>query len=161
MRTQLLEGKCPADRHAVVHDVQVRLLEVDNPPPGGVRKPRGADVPLWRDDPVEYTGAGGDLCHLERDDLSHLPEAFSQAGASDAAAYREQLFHQPGHRRPDVGYERFGFGVRQRVHGTSLGKSPAKSGKPRSRTEITAGAAGHSIPNAGSSQRAPRSASGA
>ena len=79
MRTELLQGECPFDRHAVVHDVQVGSLEVDYPATGRIRQPGGADVPLRGYDPVEDPCTGGNLGDLERDDLSY-PSGDSRAG---------------------------------------------------------------------------------
>ncbi len=83
-----------AHRHAVAHDVQIRVGEIDDGVAAGVLDVPGADVPLLRDRPVEHLRARRHLAHLEIDVAAHQAERRPDAVAGDAAADRIELRRQ-------------------------------------------------------------------
>jgi hypothetical protein len=82
---------------AVAHDVEVRLLEIDDAAPvlGDIRV---GDVPLVRNGPIKDLGAARHLIEIERYPTSHSSQRFSDPVARDAATDREELAHKRLHR---------------------------------------------------------------
>ena len=139
---QLLQWKLLVDRHAVVENVQVVLLEIHDLAAGRVLDPGVADVPLAGHGPVEDRRAGGDLMDLQGDALADSGERPADTVARDAAA----------------------DGIEPRdeaVHLLAAHPRSPKNGRLRSFSEITVTGSGHGIAKPGSSQRYPRAASGA
>ena len=91
--SQLVEGHRRVDRGAVVEDVEVRVLEVDDTGPIGAVDPGAPHAPLVRHDPVEHLGPRRGLHDLERHVARHEPQGLADAVAGDAPAEREHLRH--------------------------------------------------------------------
>ena len=68
MLLELLERNPAAERRAVVQDVKVQPLGVDDDLAVRPDEPRSPQGPLSRDLPIEHRGAGGDFVELERCD---------------------------------------------------------------------------------------------
>ena len=103
---QLGQGHACVDRHAVAHDVEVAVREVDDAAPTGILDVGVSDVPFLRDGPVEDLGARRDLMQLQGDPFADPAKGLADPVAGDAPADREQLLHEPEHLGPDtVGIE--------------------------------------------------------
>ena len=85
------------DRNAVVDDVKIRLLEVDDPFALRVLHEGVADVPLLGDRPVEDLGAAGDFANHERNVLGNMSQGLAETAAGDAAANGVEFGDEPVH----------------------------------------------------------------
>ena len=88
MLLQLIERKLGAHRDAVVDDVQVRLLKVDDLAARGILHVGVANVPFARNRPIEDLGAGRQLVHGQRNAAREDLERRTHAIARYASAYR-------------------------------------------------------------------------
>jgi hypothetical protein len=95
---QLVQGDRGPHGHAVAHQVQVAVGEVDHPLAVGAGHPGVAHVPLPRHRPVEHLGAGGNLVHLQVELAADDRQGGPDAVTGDAAADRVEL----GHHREQV-----------------------------------------------------------
>ena len=96
---QLGERQGGVDGDRVADDVQVVLLEVDDPVAVLVEDVGIADVPLGGHGPVEDPGAGGHLVDRQGQVLAEDAERLAHAVAGDAPADREQAPRERVHRR--------------------------------------------------------------
>src|SRR5882672_9288086 len=75
-------------RHAVAHDVQIRLCKVDDFFAALVFYVRVANIPFARNDPVKNRGPGRNFMNPQGDVLVKLMQRMPYAIAGDAAANR-------------------------------------------------------------------------
>ena len=97
MRQQLLARDDAVERHAVLHEVEVGVREIDDAPTVGRGDGGAAHVPFLGNGPVERLGPGRHFAQLERHVAGDEAQSLAQAVAGDAAADREKLLDQPEH----------------------------------------------------------------
>src|ERR1700691_4540588 len=99
MFLELRKGNGSIHRSGIAEHVQVALLEINDFSPCGIEDKCVADIPFFRNGPIEDLCSRGNLKELERDVFLKNAEGFAHAIASDAATDGEQLNHQPMHER--------------------------------------------------------------
>ncbi len=85
-------------RHAVVHHVQIRLLEINHPLAVRILHVGLADVPFFGDRPIEYLRSRWHFPEFQRNLLLQQSQRFAQSIAGDASANRIKLGDQAHHR---------------------------------------------------------------
>ncbi len=158
MFPQLRKRKFRMHGHAVIDDVQVRRAKVDHFLPFRILHPRIPDVPFQGHGPVEYACAARDFVDCQGDVALYAAQRFPQAVARDAPAkgikFGHKLMHVTAGGIPrDC---RQGPGAGHTSH-----PGVVKSEYSLSRSEMTRGASGHSMPKDGSFHLNPRAAPGA
>src|ERR1700689_5819049 len=78
-------------RGAVVYDVKVRRLEIDDTPTIHVLDISVTDIPLFGDRPIEHLGAGWDFRNSQRNSFVDLRQGFTDAVARNTATNRIQV----------------------------------------------------------------------
>jgi hypothetical protein len=85
--SQLTELKGSGYGHAVIDDVEVMPLKINNPDTTRVLNVCVADVPLLRNSPVEDRCTGGHFEELERNPFTNQVQCLPYPVARDATAY--------------------------------------------------------------------------
>ena len=99
VRLELGQRHGGVDRDRVADDVQVVLLEIDDPVAVLVKDVGIPDAPLGRHGPIEGTGAGGHLVDLQGEVLAEDAERLAHTVPGDAPGDREQAPRERVHRR--------------------------------------------------------------
>src|SRR5436305_12048470 len=86
MALKLRESDLAANRLAVIEDVQIRFLEINNLLPFGILNPGVTNVPLLRNRPVKNRGAGRHFRDGQGNEFSQGAQRLAQTVTSDAAA---------------------------------------------------------------------------
>src|SRR5262245_7181163 len=119
MLAELGQPHFAADGHAVVDDVQVRALEVDDLLASSVLDPGVADVPLAGNGPVEDLCAGPDFLDFEWDDVAdsaqRLAETITRDAAADRVKLRDEAMHPVARGSEIVGCEELIHVVNSRI----------------------------------------------
>jgi hypothetical protein len=76
---------------AVIHDVEIRIPEINDTLACWSSNVGVADVPLFRNSPVENRGSGRDFMDSQRNALPDAGKRAAKAVAGDAAADRIEL----------------------------------------------------------------------
>src|SRR5437660_12478733 len=79
MASQLRQRQAAPDRDAIVDDVKIRLLEIDNLVAAGVFNPGVANVPLLGDCPIKHFGAAGRFSAREGTPLADAAQSWTEA----------------------------------------------------------------------------------
>ena len=91
---QSRERHFPGERNAVIHDVQIRALKIDDSLAARILHVGVADIPFARHGPIEDLCAAGHFVNRERDVPLDDLERLAKAIAGDAAADGKELGNQ-------------------------------------------------------------------
>jgi hypothetical protein len=91
---QRCEGHFGAYRHAVTHNMQVGLTEIDDTISSRILYIGVSDIPLLRNDPVKHRGTRRHLEGLQRNILSDNIERLANPISCDASADGIKSFNQ-------------------------------------------------------------------
>src|SRR5262245_6699339 len=92
--------------YAVVHDVEVRLLEVDNFFPTSIFDPGITNVPFPWHRPIENFGTTGHFPNVQRYVVPYALQSFPEAVARDAPTDGEKLSNELEHAGAGAGIQR-------------------------------------------------------
>ena len=85
------------NRRAVVQDMKVRILKIDDFFSSWIFDPGLSDIPFLRNGPIENPGAAGNFVNVKRNMFLQERHCFTHALTGDTSADRKQVSNQPIH----------------------------------------------------------------